>query len=189
MRVIAGSAKGILLKKPTSFLRPTMDRVRAAIFSILGERVPYASVLDLFSGTGAMGIEALSRGAADATLVDNNTRSIEAIKNNLTTTRLKAQVEHMDSLAYLKRISGAFVFDLIFADPPYADDQGNNLAASLLESPFLIGAMAPEALFILECEHKQSLPGICGLEILIDRTYGATRILIMKKNEGVTSKK
>lgn len=189
MRVIAGSAKGILLKRPTSLVRPTMDRVRAAIFSMLGERIPGATVLDLFSGTGAMGIEALSRGSSDATLVDNNTRSIEVIKKNLITTRLRAQVEQMDALAYLKRISGAFVFDLIFADPPYGDNQGNNLAASLLQSPFLTSAMAPEALFILECEHKQFLPEIFGLDILVDRTYGATRILIMKKRDGGAASK
>jgi len=181
MRIIAGAAKGILLKKPTSLLRPTMDRVRAAIFSILGERVPYACVLDLFAGTGAMGIEALSRGAADATLIDHHSSCIEAIKNNLITTRLRAQVEQMDALAYLTRISGAFAFDLIFADPPYADEQGNNLASSLLQTPCLLHAMKPEALLILECDRKQFLPGLVGLEVLVDRAYGTTRVLIMKK--------
>ncbi len=181
MRVIAGSAKGILLKKPASLTRPTMDRVRAAIFSILGERVPHTSVLDLFSGTGAMGIEALSRGATDATLIDNNNKSIEVIRNNLAATRLRAEVQQMDALAYLKRISGAFTFDLIFADPPYADQEGNNLAASLLQSPFLLDAMASDALLILECERKQALPVLSGLEVIVDRIYGTTRILIMKK--------
>ncbi|MFZ4115304.1 MAG: 16S rRNA (guanine(966)-N(2))-methyltransferase RsmD [Chthoniobacterales bacterium] len=183
MRIIAGSAKGILLKKPASLVRPTMDRVRAAIFSILGERLPHATVLDLFSGTGAMGMEALSRGAANATLVDNNTQSIEAIKKNLVATRLHAQVQQMDALAYLKRIAGAFTFDLIFADPPYADQEGNNLAASLLTSPFLLSAMAPESLLILECERRQLLPERSELEIIVDRTYGITRIVVMRKVE------
>lgn len=183
MRVIAGSAKGILLKKPMSLTRPTMDRVRAAIFSILGERVPHASVLDLFSGTGAMGIEALSRGAADATLVDHHQKSIEAIRSNLVATRLHAEVQKTDALAYLSRISEAFSFDLIFADPPYADEEGNNLAASLLKSPFLLNALVSDGLLILECERKQLLPEVEGLEIIVDRTYGTTRILVMKKVE------
>lgn len=190
MRIIAGSAKGIPLKKPTSLLRPTMDRVRAAVFSILGERVPGASVLDLFAGTGAMGIEALSRGAADATLVDHHSQSIATIKTNLVATRLRAQVEQMDAIAYLKRVSGAFAFDLIFADPPYAHQDGreeNNLASVLLQSPFLLPAMASEALLILECDCKQFLPEVIGVETIVDRKYGTTRILIMKKNREIVS--
>ena len=180
MRVIAGSAKGIHLKQPATITRPTMDRVRAAIFSMLGERVPNAHVLDLFAGTGGLGIEALSRGVASATFVDNNNKSVEVIRNNLVATRLQGEVKQMDALAYLGRIAGAFSFDLIFADPPYADNEGNNLAASLLKSPHLLSALAEEGLLILECEQKQLLPETPTLEILADRTYGATRILIMR---------
>ncbi len=183
MRIIAGSAKGILLKKPASLTRPTMDRVRAAIFSILGDRLPYTTVLDLFAGTGAMGIEALSRGAAEATFVDHNTCSIEIIKKNLLTTRLYGEVQKIDVFSYLQRIGGAFHFDLIFADPPYADHGGNNLAASLLSSPFLLAAMAPEALLILECHKNQSLVPSSFLRIIVDRIYGSTRILMMRKLE------
>jgi 16S rRNA (guanine(966)-N(2))-methyltransferase RsmD len=180
MRVIAGSAKGIILKQPALVTRPTMDRVRAAIFSILGERTPQAHVLDLFSGTGAMGIEALSRGAASATFVDNNSKCIEVIADNLKKTRLEGKVTRMDALTYLSYRSKEKPFDLIFADPPYADKEGNNLAASLLKSPHLLSAMAPEALLILECERKQLLPETPHLEVLTDRIYGVTRIIIMQ---------
>jgi len=180
MRIIAGLAKGIILKEPASITRPTMDRVRAAVFSMLGERVLDAHVLDLFAGTGAMGLEALSRGAASATLVDNHTGSVEVIRKNLVITRLQGDAKQMDALAYLSRIAGAFTFDLIFADPPYPDQEGNNLAISLLKSPHLLGALAEGGLLILECERKQILPEIPELEILADRRYGITRIVIMR---------
>jgi len=83
MRVIAGSAGGIQLDVPKSGVRPTMDRVKAAIFSSLGELVPGARVLDLFAGTGALGLEALSRGAASALFVEENAAAISAIERNL----------------------------------------------------------------------------------------------------------
>ncbi len=88
MRVVAGSAGGIPLSAPESAARPTMDRVKAAIFSSLGARVPGARVLDLFAGGGGLGIEALSRGCAEATFVDNDARAVEAIRANLQKTRL-----------------------------------------------------------------------------------------------------
>lgn len=179
MRIIAGSAKGIILKQPASVTRPTMDRVRAAVFSMLGERVPHAHVLDLFSGTGAMGIEALSRGAASALFIDHNNKCIDVIISNLAATRLEGRVNRMDALTWLA-YSSKTVFDLIFADPPYADKEGNNLAASLLTSPHLLKSMAPEGLLILECKRNQLLPETPHLEVIADRTYGVTRILIMK---------
>src|SRR5205823_6810018 len=88
MRVIAGSAGGIPLHTPRTDLRPTMDRVKAAIFSSLGEKIIGARVLDLFAGSGALGIEALSRGAASATFVESDLRATETIRRNLEKTRL-----------------------------------------------------------------------------------------------------
>lgn len=181
MRIIAGSAKGIILKKPASVTRPTMDRVRAAIFSMLGERVPYAHVLDLFSGTGAMGMEALSRGAASALFVDHSSKCVDVIDSNLTATRLEGKVIRMDALTWLSHPFNR-AFDLVFADPPYADQEGNNLAASLLMSPHLPAKIAPEGLLVLECERKQVLPEALQWDVIADRIYGVTRILIMKKN-------
>src|SRR5215471_15845525 len=96
MRVIAGSAGGIPLKTPDHEARPTMDRVREAIFSSLGDLVIGARVLDLFAGSGAFGIEALSRGAAEAVFVDNHPKSVEAIRLNLERTRLVGTVIRED---------------------------------------------------------------------------------------------
>ena len=223
MRIIAGSAKGLILQAPPSITRPTMDRVRAAIFSILGDRVPEAHVLDLFAGTGAMGIEALSRGAASALFIDHQKKATELIHKNLATTKLVGQIQTSDALTCLDRLTQlGSTFDLIFADPPYAvkehplsslksskaspfsespeskkgkliknkqaDDanghikDGENLAASLLRSPHLLNIMAEDALLILECEKKQSLPENLHLDILVDRTYGISRIVILRRN-------
>src|SRR5205085_2180739 len=92
MRVIAGSAGGLPLQSPRTELRPTMDRVKAAIFSMLGEAVKGARVLDLFAGTGSLGIEALSRGSASATFIENDARAVAAIEKNLQRTRLRGTV-------------------------------------------------------------------------------------------------
>lgn len=180
MRIIAGSAKGLILQAPPSVTRPTMDRVRAAIFSILGERVPEARVLDLFAGTGAMGIEALSRGAASALFIDHQKKATELIHQNLATTKLTGQIQTNDALKCLDRLAEqGTTFDLIFADPPYATKDGENLAASLLRSHHLLNIMAEDALLILECEKKQLLPENLLLDILLDRTYGISRIVVM----------
>ena len=114
MRIISGSARGIPLRIPSHDVRPTMEMVRGAIFSALGERVAGAKVLDLFSGSGAFGIEALSRGAATATFVDDHPKAIVAIKANLEKTRLEASVVRSDVFRFLERTDQ--IFDLIFAD-------------------------------------------------------------------------
>jgi 16S rRNA (guanine(966)-N(2))-methyltransferase RsmD len=178
MRIIAGTAKGHTLKTPASITRPTMDRVRAAIFSILGERVPNASVLDLFAGTGAMGIEALSRGAAAATFVDQDKKSVEVIRQNLMLTKLKGELKQGDVLSFLKHQQEKF--DLIFADPPYASKSDTDWISKLLTTPELLKAMNEEALLVLECEKSQLLPEVVELEKIIDRTYGITRVVIFK---------
>ena len=119
MRVIAGSAGGIQLHVPKRGVRPTMDRVKAAIFSSLGNAVIDAHVLDLFAGSGALGIEALSRGAASVFFVDEDRQSIAAIEKNLGKARFQARVREQDVFEFLKRFSSSERFEIIFADPPY----------------------------------------------------------------------
>src|SRR5919108_5919547 len=121
MRVIAGTYGGRTLKTPPGAgTRPTSDRVREALFSILGDRTHGARVLDLFAGSGALGLEALSRGAEHVTFVDDNRAAIGAIKANLAALNADAQVRQTDALRFLNaaRIGGA-QYDLIFLDPPY----------------------------------------------------------------------
>src|SRR5450432_1909532 len=114
MRVIAGSAGGSRLDVPKTDLRPTMDRVKAAIFSSLGERIIGARVLDLFAGTGALGIEALSRGAATAVFVDNDRLVPSAIERNLAKTNLRGQTCRQDAFDFLRRAPNDS-FEVIFA--------------------------------------------------------------------------
>src|SRR5256885_5888645 len=102
MRVIAGRAGGIQLVAPKAGVRPTMDRVKAAIFSSLGEMVIGARILDLFAGTGALGIEALSRGAESVLFVDDNRQSIAAIEKNLEKAGFRARVRNADVFGFLK---------------------------------------------------------------------------------------
>src|SRR5204862_4061984 len=114
MRVIAGSAGGIRLAVPKRGVRPTMDRVKAAIFSSLGASVMGARVLDLFAGSGGLGIEALSRGASSAVFVENDRQSAEAIGANLAKTKLNGRVRQQDVFDFLRYASGAEKFQIIF---------------------------------------------------------------------------
>src|SRR3954453_666039 len=115
MRVIAGSAGGIRLEVPKRGVRPTMDRVKAAIFSSLGDRVVGARVLDLFAGSGALGIEALSRGAAEATFVDSSPAAVKAVRANLEALGAAAEVRRGDARVFLRSASGAGRhYDLVF---------------------------------------------------------------------------
>ena len=122
MRVITGKARGVVLKTPDGLqTRPTADRVKEALFSIIQFDLPGARVLDLFGGTGQLGIEALSRGARSAVFVDAGEPACRLIKENLKRTKLEdqAKVVHSDYLQYLNRCTERF--DVILLDPPYAE--------------------------------------------------------------------
>ncbi len=119
MRVIAGTAGGLRLQCPQGIARPMMDRVRGAVFSSLGDAVPGARALDLFAGSGALGIEALSRGAASCVFVDSHRKSVTAIRANLAHARLHGEVRLQDAAKFLASAAPGS-FDLVFADPPFA---------------------------------------------------------------------
>ncbi len=122
MRVISGIAKGVALKTPEGLkTRPTADRVKEALFSIIQFDIPGSTVLDLFGGTGQLGIEALSRGAKRAVFVDEQAAACKLIRENLKRTKFEscAQVLQGDYLSYLKKCSDKF--QIIFLDPPYAE--------------------------------------------------------------------
>ena len=122
MRVITGKARGVQLKTPEGLqTRPTTDRVKEALFSIINFDIPGAAVLDLFGGTGQLGIEALSRGAKSATFVDAGDAACKLIKENLRRTKLEweGKVIRSNYMDYLKRCREQY--DIIFLDPPYAE--------------------------------------------------------------------
>ena len=190
MRIISGLAGGIPIKVPDAVARPTTDKVRQALFSMLGELVVDAQVLDLFAGSGALGLEALSRGAKSVLFVDDSRHANAAIRDNLTKTRLQGgnirQGDAMRTLAELARVQPG-TFDLIFADPPYAHHSSDvNWAFKLMQSDELKGVLAPEGHVIIECKMtKDLIPPSWGWTIVRDREYGDTRLLWLQKSQDV----
>lgn len=186
MRVIAGSAGGIPLKVPAHDARATMDRVRSAVFSALGEKVLNARVLDLFAGSGAFGIEALSRGATGAVFVDNHRKAVEVIRANLEKTRLAGRVICRDVFRFLE--SCETQFDLIFADPPYVKQrEDRDFAVELCVVPALKRSLAPDGVFVLEQAAPRSSKPVSGWRLSRARRYGATEILFLTRAPSVLS--
>jgi len=180
MRVIAGSAGGVRLAVPKSGVRPTMDRVKAAIFSSLGEAIIGARVLDLFAGSGALGIEALSRGAAAAIFVEDDRQSAKAIETNLAKTKLKGRVRHQDVFDFLRQRSNAEKFQIIFADPPYEKDEyDENCTEKLLNSESLPQLLEPTGIFVLEKRPSETVSELKLWRVIRQKSYGATEVLFL----------
>jgi 16S rRNA (guanine966-N2)-methyltransferase len=180
MRVIAGSAGGITLDVPKRGVRPTMDRVKAAIFSSLGEFVAGARVLDLFAGSGGLGIEALSRGAASAVLVDSDRRAVETIERNLARTAVKGTVYCRDVFDFLRMDPAGKLFDIIFADPPYDwTTSGARYSDLLLESELLPKFLAENGTFVLEKRPEEELSIPPRWQLIRAKKYGATEVLFL----------
>jgi 16S rRNA (guanine(966)-N(2))-methyltransferase RsmD len=173
MRVIAGQFGGRELIAPRGrATRPTSDRVREAVFSILAD-VSGARVLDLFAGSGALAIEALSRGAASATLVDSGAPAVATIRRNLDTLGIEAEVVRQPVSGFLRRArTDARLYDLVFADPPYR--QAGSLSSGLTAG--LVPVLAATARVVTESDRRDPLD--LELELLDERRYGDTLIRI-----------
>jgi 16S rRNA (guanine966-N2)-methyltransferase len=185
VRIISGTAGGIPLEVPKTVTRPTQDRVRQAVFSMLAELIPGAHVLDLFAGTGAIGLECLSRGAASAMLVDENKGACDVIRRNLAKTRLSGgTVRQSDAFRLLSQLQReGRQFDLIFADPPYTHcDADTDFIAKLLSEEALPALLRDDSHLILESHHfNRETKSWPGWEVLTDRNYGSTRIVWLRK--------
>ena len=198
MRVIAGIAGGIPLHTPRTDLRPTMDVVKGAIFSSLGELVIGARVLDLFAGGGSLGIEALSRGAARVTFVESDRTATASIERNLGKTNLAspaAIVQQMDVFRFLDRRGGGgdqrgledgraaapASYEIVLADPPYAKAEGErDFGSELLGSEALRLALAPGGIFVLEHLPNATLKLGKAWTCLRDKRYGATAVAFLQ---------
>ena len=184
MRVIAGRAGGIRLNVPKREVRPTMDRVKAAIFSSLGEAVINARVLDLFAGTGALGIEALSRGAASARFVDHDRQAVAAIERNLAKTDFTGRVVQRDVFDFLRRPISTEVFDIIFADPPYERTSGGeSFTALLMANEALAEMLGASGTFVLEKSPLEKMPESELWQVTRAKKYGATEVLFLQRAE------
>ena len=180
MRVISGKARGINLKTPDGLLtRPTIDRVKEALFSIINFDIPTSQVLDLFGGTGQLGIEALSRGAKSAVFVDQREDACRLIKENLRRTKLEqdAKVVRMDYLDYLKRCKERF--DIIFLDPPYAEVFLENALKCITE----IDILQSGGIIVAERPLGKDLPwDFEGYTRSKDYKYGKVLLTIYRKD-------
>ena len=179
MRVIAGSARGTVLKTPEGMLtRPTADRVKEAVFSILHFDVQNAVVLDLFGGTGQLGIEALSRGARRAVFVDHQQKACELIKENLRRTKFTGQgsVVRGDYLEYLRRCREKF--DIILLDPPYAEIFLENALKCIAE----IDILRDDGIIVTERPVEKALDiRMPGFTRSRDYKYGKTLITLYRR--------
>lgn len=161
-RIITGTAKGTRLAVPAgSACRPTSGRAKEALFSLLGARVPEARVLDLFAGSGQIALEALSRGASEAVLIEKDRLALKAIRTNIERTGLGGGArllagDYRSRLSFLKKAGEHF--DIIYVDPPW------RLVADLWESleDLLLPLLAPEGVIILESDKSQGLEGLPG---------------------------
>jgi 16S rRNA (guanine966-N2)-methyltransferase len=170
VRVVAGEFRGRRLAAPRGVrTRPTADRVREALFSMLGD-VSGARVLDLYAGSGALGIEALSRGAESAVFVERDPRSVATIERNLESLGLEQEVVRQDAVRFLARTEG--MFDLVFCDPPY--DSASRLAGPLTEH--LPDVTSEDARIVTESDKRNPLE--LPFPLVTERTYGDTRIAI-----------
>jgi 16S rRNA (guanine966-N2)-methyltransferase len=174
MRVIAGAYRGRRLKVPPGVrTRPTADRVREALFSVLGH-VEDMRVADLFAGSGALGIEALSRGAEHATFVEKSHAAVGVLKFNLAALGIVEGVEvfEWDAVRWLETVGGELEFDLVFVDPPYSS--APRLGAPLTE--LLPGILSPHATIVTESDKREPL--VLDLPLDDERVYGDTRIAL-----------
>lgn len=176
MRIIAGAFRGLRLAEigkgdPGGHLRPTTDRVRESLFSVLGGYGhPTGRVLDLFAGTGALGLEALSRGASHVSFVEKGRVGQNLIRDNLSRAKCDGNAQLLSCDATRLPTAPA-PCDLIFLDPPY----GQNLGGKALQSAFEQGWIAPDALIVWEEASPQSLP---ALSVIDTRRYGDTHITL-----------
>ena len=182
MRIVSGSAKGRVLAAPLSddVIRPTADRVRETIFNVLGQRCDGLTVLDLFAGTGALGLEAASRGAVKVVLVDRGREALALCRANTDALKFTDRVEIIaaDAISTIKSLGlKKRVFELVFADPPYKHQAG----VALLEALLAAKIVSPEGVAVIETGEDELLPEKVGAFERIDqREMGATIVSIFR---------
>lgn len=176
MRVITGSARGKKLKTPENYdIRPTTDNVKESVFNIIQFDIEGRKVLDLFAGTGQLGIECLSRGAESAVFVDESREAVKIIKDNLKNCGMKAAVFQENALSFLRRCGK---FDLIFIDPPYDSD----LYESVLEIINLVDILSDGGIIVCEARREKALPEmISPYRKGREYAYGRVKICIYTK--------
>ncbi len=182
MRIITGSAKGKrLLTLDGDATRPTSERIKGAIFSSIQFDIEGRVVLDLFAGSGQMGLEALSRGASHATFIDSSREAMEIVKKNAQNTGFFDASHFLvsDARNYIRKMSGKARFDLVFVDPPYSMECSGEIAKQLVKAEIII----PGAIVVLEMGEERidlSSPDFKDYEVIKSEQYGKkTAVLIL----------
>jgi 16S rRNA (guanine(966)-N(2))-methyltransferase RsmD len=171
VRIIAGSHRGQRIAAPKGReTRPTSDRVRENAFNLIGP-VDGAAVLDLFAGSGALGLEALSRGAASATFVESDRDAVRTINENLDKLKLRGTVLQQDAVRTLSREGR--VYDVILCDPPYGYDHDRLL-------PHLARVLAPDGVLVYESAGRADPPEVPDLDVRTSRKYGSARLTLFE---------
>jgi 16S rRNA (guanine966-N2)-methyltransferase len=185
MRVTGGELGGRTIRVPDSAVRPTQDRVREALFSALQAVIPEIRFLDLFAGSGAVGLEAWSRGAASVCWVEENRHVFRVLERNVKTLGGDAYGTSAmrcicaDAFSFLRKGLAQPVFDIIFADPPYQKETpgaAKTLGERLLEQVAAAGILSPKGLLILEQGSDEPIAQVDGWELIRDRRYGGSRV-------------
>ena len=184
MRVIAGTARRLQLKTPKGMdTRPTTDRIKETLFNMIQDEIYGVNFLDLFSGSGGIGIEALSRGAAGACFVEHNREAAEIIRENLDFTHLseKAKVMNCSALSAISMLQGKELFQVVFMDPPY----GKGLEKEVLKAPSFYQILEDKALVIIEADLNTHLSDedIKGFRILKEKIYKTNKHIFLEKKE------
>lgn len=178
MRVISGSRRGAkLITREDEFVRPTTDRVKESMFNLIGMFFPCKKVLDLFAGSGALSIEAISRGAKDAVCVDADKLSLDIVKRNYANLRFSENAEFFlcDALTFLSKCTDEY--DIIFLDPPY----NKGLIAPVMELLNKRGLLSSDGIIVLESDNTEALPDFSGFYVFKQRKYGRTLVTLYKK--------
>lgn len=182
MRVIAGSARSLPLRTVRGKgTRPTTDRIKETLFNMIAPRIPDGRFLDLFAGSGAIGIEALSRGASEAVFVEQDRAALRVIRDNLQFTRLqeRARVIAQDAVKAVSDLRAEQRFDVIFMDPPYGHDLERRILEQLSDS----GIAAEDTLIIVEASAQTefSYLGDLGFRQVREKNYGSNRHVFIQR--------
>ncbi|TFH14034.1 MAG: 16S rRNA (guanine(966)-N(2))-methyltransferase RsmD [Lentisphaerales bacterium] len=193
MRITGGERRGTRIEVPGARVRPTSDMVREALFSALADRIPGCRFIDLFAGSGVVGLEALSRGASFVCWVESSVHVLRVLKENVTRaitgdplSATRSQVYRSDAIRFLEKgglDGGAEPFDVIFADPPYDTDGSNAWLRKALKALEKTTMLAAEGLLVFEQAKKQPDELLSDAwQVIRDRTYGGTRVLFLRKS-------
>ena len=187
MRITGGEHRGRILKTPKGGMRPTQDMVRSALFSMFASEIPGCVFMDMFAGSGAVGLEAVSRGAQKVVFVENHKRTALIIKQNISMLGVTdCKVFSTCALKFAKNNVTGNKYDIIFADPPYADKCGDeSLLYPLLNSVANSKLLTDNGFFVMESSAHEKYENRPGWDLVTERKYGKTLLRVFKQEKNI----